>query len=239
MARKTGDSTLTALEKRLLLSMIEEYSIFGASDLEIRNIIQRRTGRNISQKTLRSLKIQARKENDMKIDWLDRFCKGGIIDYYINRTKELELVQHHLMENFVDEALRPLIGSKGQRGRNKQLIDKLAKTIGEINHRLCEVGLSPPVIAKLLSLIPPELLQGDLKYMEKFLENTNNDKKSLWFEDLDNDIAEENNEKEAIKLDPSTAPTALLPAIDGVVNNNSSKDSNSDEATAQGDQRIF
>jgi hypothetical protein len=186
------------------------------------------------------LRIQASKENDVKMDWLDRFCRGGIIDYYINRTKELEMVQHHLMENFVDEALRPLNGSKGQRGRNKQLIDKLAKTIGEINHRLCEVGLSPPVIAKMLSLIPKELLQGDLGYMEKFFENTNNDKKSLWFEDLDKNNPKGNTgQQEAIKLDPSKAPTALLPAIDGVVNSRSSKDSNSDEATAQGDQRIF
>ena len=236
MARKIGDFTLTVFEKRLLLSMIEEYSIFGASDLEIRNIIQRRTGRNISQKTLRSLRIQAAKENDMKIDWLDRFCRGGIIEFYIKRTKELELVQHHLMENFVNEAMKPLSGGNGKKVRNKHLMDKLAKTIGEINHRLSEVGLSPPVIAKLLSLLPKELLEGDLEYLEFRFKNMTEDQKVLWFDGPSNSM---DNDKEEIKIDPSKAPTAILPPIDGVVNNNNSKGSNTEEASAQGDQRIF
>ncbi|MGD9532203.1 MAG: hypothetical protein AB7V56_00330 [Candidatus Nitrosocosmicus sp.] len=236
MARKTGDSTFTALEKQLLLSMVKEYSIFGASDYEIRNIIQRRTGRNISQKTLRSLRIQAAKENDVKLGWLDRFCKGGIIDYYINRTKELELVQHHLMENFVHEAMKPLKSGNGKIVRNKHLMDKLAKTIGEINHRLCEVGLSPPVIAKMLSLMPKEILEGDLEYLESRFKNMTEDQKVLWFDGPSNSM---DNDKEEIKLDPSKASTAILPPIDGVVNNNNSKGSNTEEATATGDQPIF
>ncbi|MGD9673851.1 MAG: hypothetical protein AB7U98_10290 [Candidatus Nitrosocosmicus sp.] len=235
MARKTGDSTFTVLEKQLLLSMINEYSIFGASDSEIRNIIQRRTGRNISQKTLRSLRIQALKENDVKVDWLNRFCKGGIIEYYINRTKELELVQHHLMENFVDEAMKPLRGGNGKKVRNKNLMDKLAKTIGEINHRLCEVGLSPPVIAKMLSLIPKETLEGDLEYLESRFKNMTEDQKALWFE---GDSESTNDDEKEEKLDPSKAKTAIFPPIDGVVNNNNSRGSDS-EITAQGDQQVF
>jgi hypothetical protein len=132
--------------------------------------------------------------------------------------------------------MKPLRSDNGKKVRNKHLMDKLAKTIGDINHRLCEVGLSPPVIAKMLSLLPKETLGGDLEYLESRFKNMTEDQKALWF-DGSSDSMDNNNEE--IKLDPSKAPTAILPPIDGVVNNKSSKGSNTEEASTQGDQRIF
>ena len=58
-------------------------------------------------------------------------------------------------------------------------MDKLAKTIGEINQRLCEDDLSPPTIVRLYSLIPKEVLNSGLEHTS-FIENRVNCKIEIY-----------------------------------------------------------
>lgn len=48
MARKKGDKDYTKVEKQLLASLINDYSLFGATDSEVIQMLSEKLGKKIS-----------------------------------------------------------------------------------------------------------------------------------------------------------------------------------------------
>lgn len=237
MARNKGDKDYTDSEKEVLKSMIKDFEVCKMSDHQLMEVLSRKMGRRIKASFFYRMKKEANKEDNKLTtqDWLDNFVRFGMVDFYKDRLQEALLVQKGLLNLYADESSKKDIVIK----QNRALLTKIAKAISDNSKNLTELGIgSPIIIAKLHSLIPRELLQIDLGYTEKYFENMDKDQKILRSVSSSEGEEEKDAENEEIKLDPSKAPTALLPAIDNS-NNKSSNGPNSDEATAQGDQRIF
>ena len=56
MARKKGDKDYTKSEKQLLVSLINDYSLFRAHDNEINQMLTNKIGKKISENSFLSLK---------------------------------------------------------------------------------------------------------------------------------------------------------------------------------------
>jgi hypothetical protein len=236
MARNKGDKDYTDSEKTMLKSMIKDFEVCRMSDQQLMGILSRKMGRRIKESFFYRMKKEVNKEDNKLTaqDWLDNFVRFGIVDFYKSRVEEALLIQKGLLGLYADESSKKDVVSK----QNRALLAKIAKSISDNSKNLIELGIgSPIIIAKLHSLIPKELLQGDLEYTEKYFENMDKDQKFLWSASLRGE-EEKNTENEENKPDPSKAPTALLPAIDNS-NHKSTNNPNSEEATAQGDQMIF
>jgi len=52
VARKKGDKEYTKTEKQLLISLINDYSLFGATDSEIIQMLSEELGKKISETLL-------------------------------------------------------------------------------------------------------------------------------------------------------------------------------------------
>ncbi len=178
MTKKKGDKHHTEIEKNIVISLIQDYRLFNCSDREMLRLINQKTGATISWTTFRTLKAQATKKDTVASEWLDIYCKNQIVDHYWKRIKELEYVQRILLDEITQEY------SKTDH-KNKYVIVQLARTIGETATKLQEMGMSPPVLAKLYSMIPKEILQDTIsndpieleKYLKLFHDNLEQDKK--------------------------------------------------------------
>jgi hypothetical protein len=149
----------------------------------------------------------------------------------------MTLVQNILMKEYLKEAHKKE-DEKKDGNQNKLLMNQLDKTISDNSKIMSEIAVGPATMAKLLSIIPKQLLEGDLVTVENHFRNMNNDERILWSEKLTESNARENSEKG--KVDPSKDPTAIFPAIDVTVNSEVDKCSSPEnEAKAQGDQRVF
>lgn len=237
MARNKGDKDYTDSEKEMLKSMIKDFEVCKMSDQQLMEVLSRKMARRIKASFFYRMKKEANKEDNKLTaqDWLDNFVRFGIVDFYKDRLQEALLVQKGLLSLYADESSKKDTVVK----QNRALLTKIAKAISDNSKNLTELGIgSPIIIAKLHSLIPKELLQGDLEYTEKYFENMDKGQKILWSASSSGDEAEKNTKNEEIKPDPSKARSALLAPIENS-NNKSSKCSNSEEASAQGDQSIF
>lgn len=256
MVRKKGANRHSEETKNLMVSLINDYKLFNATDAEMMRLIGQKLGKPISYGLFAELKKKAAEKNIISNEWLSNYVKGPIIEHYRTRIRELEYVQRTLLEEFTAEA------SKQER-KNKFLINALAKTISENTTRLAEMGMSPPVIAKLYSMIPREILEGNMDpiHLEKYLKDFDGKTPDVTKEDDDtikaihdddrkdnvdnkeNDVrpngAAETTDGSNSTIDPLNRETALPPAIDKKDDNRSSGGSPSETATAQGDQPIF
>ena len=118
MVKKKGDVRHSDETKTLMISLINDYKLFNASDAEMMRLISQKLGKNISYTLFAELKKESNKRNGISSEWLDTFCRGKIIDHYWTRIKELEFVQRTLLEEFANEA-----GKKEK--KNKFLINAL------------------------------------------------------------------------------------------------------------------
>ena len=103
------------------------------------------------------------------------------------------IVQKHLVKLCLQEANKDEDNNESKK-QNKQLMNQLAKTINDGSKMLAELGMSPIILAKVFTLIPKELIQGDLDYVNKHFNNMDKDRKFLWSGTLDTD--EDNSDKE-------------------------------------------
>ena len=144
MARKKGDKDYSKSEKQLLISLIDDYSLFGATDNEIIQILSEKIGKKISETLLYRLKKDAVKKRGEAEHWIDYFVKYQYIKFYRKRIEELEFVQRTLLQALVEE--------KDQM-KNKSLINQLSKTIAENTKVLGSFGLAPPILSKMKNAI--------------------------------------------------------------------------------------
>ncbi len=237
MSRNKGDKDYTKTEKEMLISMINDYQMFRFTDIEMMDLLSKRLGKNIGNSTFYRLKKEANERKLNSEQWLDSFVKFGLLDFYKERLEEMALVQNVLMKEYLKEAHKKE-NEKKDGNQNKLLMNQLAKTISDNSKIMSEIAVGPATMAKLLSMIPKQLLEGDLATVENHFKNMDKEERILWSEKSSENEIGENIEKE--KVDPSKDPTAILPAIEVTVNSEVDKGSSSEhEATAQGDQRIF
>ncbi|MDR4491187.1 MAG: hypothetical protein R2685_09855 [Candidatus Nitrosocosmicus sp.] len=238
MSRNKGDKDYTKTEKEMLISMISDYQMFRFTDLEMMDLLSKKLCKNIGNTTFYRLKKEANKRKISSEQWLDNFVRFGLLDFYKERLEEMTLVQNILVKHYLKESHKKEDEKKDGK-QNKVLMNQLARTITDNSKVMSEIATGPATIAKLLSMIPKQLLEGDLASVDNYFENMTPEQKTLWSTSPNAGETQENDETEDIKLDPSKATSAIFPPIDGIVNNKSSKETAPDEATAQGDQRVF
>src|SRR3954451_24123564 len=147
MTRKKGDKDYSKSEKQLLISLINDYSLFGAPDSEIIQMLSEKIGKKISETLFYRLKKEAMKKRGESEQWLDYYAKYQYIEYYRKRMEELELVQRTLLKALIEET------EKKENQKDKSLINQLSKTIGENPKVLAEFGFAPPLLSRIKSLI--------------------------------------------------------------------------------------
>jgi len=144
VARNKGDKDYTKSEKQLLVSLINDYSLFGATDSENIQMLSQKIGRKISETLFYLLKKEDMKKRGDADQWLDTYAKYQYIEFFRKRIEDLEFVQKTLMQALVEE--------KDQM-KNKYLMNQLSKTIAENTKVLGSFGLAPPNLSKMQSAI--------------------------------------------------------------------------------------
>ena len=147
MARNKGDKDYSKSEKQLLISLINDYSLFGARDHEIIQMLSVKIGKKISETIFYRLKKEAKaKRIDSKV-WLDIYTKYQFVEFYRQRIEELEYVQRNLIKILAQETEKP------EDQKDKSIINHLAKTIADNSKVLFDFGVAPPVLSYIKSVI--------------------------------------------------------------------------------------
>ena len=121
MARNKGDKDYTKSEKQLLISPINDYSLFGAHDGEVIQMLSTKIGKKISETLFYRLKKEAIKRRGDSEQWLDYYARYQFVEFYRKRIEEIELIQKKLLKMFLIEFEKP------DEKQNKFLINQLAK----------------------------------------------------------------------------------------------------------------
>jgi len=147
LARNKGDKEYSKSEKQLLISLINDYSLFGARDHEIIQMLSVKIGKKISETIFYRLKKEAKaKRIDSKV-WLDIYTKYQFVEFYRQRIEELEYVQRNLIKILAQETEKP------EDQKDKSIINHLAKTIADNSKVLFDFGVAPPVLSYIKSVI--------------------------------------------------------------------------------------
>jgi len=146
VARKKGDKDYSKSERQLLISLINDYSLFGVRDHEIIQMLSKKIGKIISDTLFYRLKKEAVKKRGDSDQWLDSFARYQYVEYYRKRIDELEYVQSTLLKLLIEE-------KEEKEQQNKTLINQLSKTIADNTKVLAEFGYAPPLLSKIKNLI--------------------------------------------------------------------------------------
>jgi len=146
VARNKGDKDYSKSEKQLLISLINDYSLFGARDHEVIQMLSKKIGKIISETLFYRLKKEAVKKRGDSDQWLDSFARYQYVEYYRKRIDELEYVQSTLLKLLIEE-------KEEKEQQNKTLINQLSKTIADNTKVLAEFGYAPPLLSKIKNLI--------------------------------------------------------------------------------------
>ena len=93
MTRKKGDKDYSKSEKQLLISLINDYSLFGAHDNEIIQMLSKKIGKKISETLFYPLKKEAKVKRWDSEEWLDYYARYQFIEFYRKRIEEVEFIQ--------------------------------------------------------------------------------------------------------------------------------------------------
>ena len=108
-------------------------------------------GKKISETLFYRLKKEAVKKRGESEQWLDYYARYQYIEYYRKRMEELEFVQKKLLKALIEET------EKSDNQKDKSLINRISKTIGENSKVLTEFGMAPPVLSRIKNLISEKL----------------------------------------------------------------------------------
>jgi len=75
VARKKGDKDYSKSERQLLISLINDYSLFGVRDHEIIQMLSKKIGKNVSETLFYRLKKEAKIKRGDSNQWLDSFVR--------------------------------------------------------------------------------------------------------------------------------------------------------------------
>src|SRR6478736_4104656 len=137
---------ITPNQKNSSISLINDYSLFGAHDDEIIQMLSIKIDKKISETLFYGLKKEDIARRGESEQWLDYYAKYQFIEYYRKRMEELEFVQKKLLKALIEE-------TEKKENPNKLLINQLSKTIAENSKVLAEFGFAPPLLSRIESLI--------------------------------------------------------------------------------------
>ena len=135
MARKKRDKDYTKSEKQLLISLINDYSLFGSHDHEIIQMLSKKIGKKISETLFYRLKKEAVIKRRESEQWLDSYTKYQFVDFYRKKIEELEYVQRGLLKVLAEE-------TETEKKQDKTIINQLSKTIADNSKVLAEFGMA-------------------------------------------------------------------------------------------------
>jgi len=124
-----------------LISLINDYSLFGVHDDEIIQMLSIKIDKKISETLFYGLKKEDIARRGESEQWLDYYAKYQFIEYYRKRMEELEFVQKKLLKALIEE-------TEKKENPNKLLINQLSKTIAENSKVLAEFGFAPPLLSR-------------------------------------------------------------------------------------------
>jgi hypothetical protein len=146
-----GTQKYTPEEKSLLLAYTEDYMLYGLKDKETIERLSKKLGRTISSRTLYYLKREVKSKRVTADQWLDRFARADLADFYRQRLEELQHLQANLFLILEEEK------AKGLDKMNAYKYNQIAKTIIENSKVLAEYGVSIPIISKIKELLPVDI----------------------------------------------------------------------------------
>jgi hypothetical protein len=130
-----------------LISLINDYSLFEATDSEIIQMLSTKLGKIISESLFYQLKKGAIKQRGDSDQWLDYFARYQYVEYYRKIMEDLEYVQRTLLKALSEEKEKP------EDKKDKTLINQISKTIADNSKVLSEFGMAPPILSRIKSLI--------------------------------------------------------------------------------------
>ena len=111
MTRNKGDKDYTQREKQMMVSLINDYSFFGATDSEMIDMLSLKIGKENNEKISETLFYRLKKEAKKKWGdseaWLDYYSRYQYVEHYRKKIEELEYVQRKLLEVLIDEIEKP------------------------------------------------------------------------------------------------------------------------------------
>jgi hypothetical protein len=132
----------TKEQKHMLIQCIVDCDLFGLSDKEAMEYVEKKTGRAISLTSYQRYKKLALNDNAASA-WIDNFARIGFVDHYRKRMNEMETLQKNIYRQLNLEL------SKKPEEQNKKYIISLSSELRQNNIHLCQLGLGMPIIAKM------------------------------------------------------------------------------------------
>jgi hypothetical protein len=125
--KKQRRQRLHKIRKTVIDILIDDYSLFGATDDEIIQMLSIKLGKEnnekISETLFYRLKKEAVKQSQNSEQWIDNFAKYQFIKFYRKRIEVLEYVQRNLIKVLASET------EKKEEKQDKTIINHLSKTI--------------------------------------------------------------------------------------------------------------
>jgi DNA-directed RNA polymerase subunit L len=198
LARNKEDKDYTKSEKQLLISLINDYSLFGSHDHEIIQMLSKKIGKNVSETLFYRLKKEAKQKRQDSEQWLDHYTKYQFIEFYRQRIEKLEYVQRNLLKVLALETEEE--EEEEEEKQDKTLINQLSKTIAESSKVLSEFGLVPPVVSHMKNMISVDYFnsKNEEKKIEEEIRNIRNQTKNAKSASFFHEIIEKMNIKLSI-----------------------------------------
>lgn len=196
MTKIAGINDLTDKERNIIIAKVENYILFGLKEREILELLEKHIGRSISARTLYKIKLNIREKQGTADQWLDKYARLHVADFYRQRITELEYLQSNLFLILDEEK------AKGDK-KNVYRYNTIAKTIIENSKVLSDLGMAPPIIAKIKELLPVDIneLNSRKKESQNTLVSSLNGDMDIKDEDIiDTDTLSENEQSELDRL---------------------------------------
>jgi hypothetical protein len=150
MVSNKENQCYTGFEKQIMVSLISDYLIFGATDKEMITLLSEKFGKEnekakIPESLFYKLKKEAIAKKENPDQWIDNFEKYHMTKHYKKRIEEIEYIQRTMIV-ILDEELK-------RENPNIWSIKRLGKRVLKSSKILAEYGMAPPIINKLKNMM--------------------------------------------------------------------------------------
>jgi hypothetical protein len=233
MPKIAGINDFTDQERNIIIAKVSDYMLYGLKEREMLELLQKHIGRPVSERTLYKIKRHIKDTRGTTEQWLDKYARLELAEFYRQRITELEYLQANLFLILDEEK------SKGDK-KNIYRYNTIAKTIIENSRVLSDFGMAPPIIAKIKELLPVDI--SELNTRVESQKSLLNDDININDDNIINiDTLNENEQSELERLQGlrKSAKTAFRLKPDDQGTGNTSR---TDRKTASGDSqdnRVF
>jgi len=157
LARNKGDKCYTKSEKQLLISLINDYSLFGATDIEIIQILSVKIGEKISETLFYRLKKESRARREESEQWLDYYVRYQFVKFYRNKMEDFEYVQRNLLKVLTEEKEK----------QDKTIINQLSKTMAKISKEIDKFKIDQKIESHQFNIVSINSISENSKVDEE------------------------------------------------------------------------